>query len=310
MIKDSKICKMLGIKYPIFQGPMAWISDAPLAAAVSNAGGLGIISAGMAPPEWVRDQVKQAKKLTKKPFALNVLLVNPDADKIADIVIEEGVRVVTTGAGSPAKYMKKWKEAGVIVIPVIASVALARMMQRSGADAVVAEGMEAGGHVGETTTMCLIPQVVDALDIPVIAAGGIADWRGVAAVRMLGADAVQLGTRFLVAAECRVHPNFKQMVLNAKDISTIVTGKRLGHPVRSLKTTMSRDFFQKEYDTTISNEELEDMAKGTFRKAVEDGDEEGGCFLCGQIAGMVKREQTCKEIIEEIFDEVQKRGIA
>lgn len=283
---------------------MAYIATAELASAVSSAGGLGIISAGINEPAWVRNEIRKAKKLTDKPFGVNIMLLSQYADEIADIVIEEKVAVVTTGAGSPAKYIEKWKQAGIIVIPVIASTAHAKKMEKSGADAVIAEGMEAGGHVGETTTMCLIPQVVDSVSIPVIAAGGIADGRGMAASYMLGADAIQIGTRFLVAKECPIHENYRNGVLEAKDISTIVTGKRPGlHPVRSLKTTMSRDFFQKEFDSTIEHSELEQMGKGAYKLAVESGDMERGCFLCGQIAGLVNKEQTCKEIIEEIMQE-------
>lgn len=305
MIK-SQICEMLGIKYPIFQGGMAWVSDAKLAAAVSEAGGLGIIAAGGAPAAWVREQIQAAKKLTQKPFGVNIMLMSPHAAEIADVIIEEKVTVVTTGAGSPAPYMKKWKEGNIKVIPVIASVALARMMERSGADAVIAEGGEAGGHIGEITTMCLVPQVVNAIKIPVLAAGGIADGRGIAASLMLGAVGVQVGTRFLIAHECGIHQNYKKKVIAAKDIDTIATGKRLGHPVRSLKTAMSREFFKKEYDMTITNEELEKMGAGVLKLAAVDGDEERGCFMAGQIAGMINKEQSCKEIIEEMFDEAVK----
>jgi len=298
---SNEVCKLLGIKYPLLQGAMAWIANADLASAVSNAGGLGIVSAGLAPPDIVREEIRKCKKLTKKPFAVNIMLLSPHAEEIADIVVEEGVKIVTTGAGSPAKFMKKWKEAGIIVIPVVASVAYAKMMERSGADALIAEGMEAGGHVGEITTMCLIPQVVDAVKIPVIGAGGVADTRGVAAMYALGAKAIQVGTIFLVAKECNIHQTFKQKVLDAKDIDTIVTGKRLGHPVRSLKSVMSRDFFKKEFDSNTSNEELEEMGRGAYRLAVQAGDEERGCFLCGQIAGLVKKEMTVKEIVEALM---------
>jgi len=300
-MKDTTITSLLGIQYPILQGAMAWIADSTLTAAVSEAGGLGTLAAGLNTPDEVRAEIKKVKELTKKPFAVNIMLLSHHADAIADIIIEEGVKVVTTGAGSPAKYMKRWKEAGIVVIPVIASVSFAKMMARSGADAVIAEGMEAGGHIGEITSMCLIPQVVDALSIPVIGAGGVADKRGVAAMYALGASAIQVGTRFLVAKECNIHPNFKQKVLEAKDIDTIVTGKRLGHPVRSLKSVMSRDFFKKEFDQTTSNEELEALGRGAYKLAVQQGDEDKGCFLCGQIAGLVKEEQTCKEIIEDLM---------
>lgn len=300
---NSKICETVGIKYPIFQGGMAWIADAELAAAVSEAGGLGLIAAGSAPASWVREQIKKARGLTKKPFGVNIMLMSRYADEIADVVVEEKVTVVTTGAGNPSPYMKKWKEAGIKVIPVVASVALARMMERSGADAIVAEGQEAGGHIGELTTMALVPQVVDAVKIPVIAAGGIGDGRGVAACMMLGAQGVQVGTRFLAASECHIHQNYKNKIIAAKDIDTIATGKRLGHPVRSLKTPFSRDFFKKEYDAAVTNEELEKAGAGALRLAVVEGNEEKGCFMAGQIAGLVKKEQSAKEMIEEMFKE-------
>ena len=310
MIK-SPLCELLGIKYPIFQGGMAWVADAQLAAAVSNAGGLGLIAAGGAPASWVREQIEKAKELTKKPFGVNIMLMSPHAAEIADVVAEEKIAVVTTGAGNPSPYMKKWTEAGVKVIPVVASVALARMMERSGAVAVVAEGGEAGGHIGEITTMALIPQVVDAVKIPVVAAGGIGDGRGIAACFMLGASGVQVGTRFLVATECNIHQIYKNKIIAAKDIDTISTGKRLGHPVRSLKTPFSRDLFKKEYDATVTNEELEKLGAGALRLAVVEGDEEKGCFMSGQIAGLVKKEQSCKEIIKEMFDgaEVLLKGV-
>ena len=283
---------------------MAWISNARLAAAVSEAGGMGIISAGVAEPETVRNEIRRAKELTQKPFGVNIMLLSPYADVIAELIVSEGVRVVTTGAGSPAKYMKQWKAAGMVVIPVVASVTQAKMMEKNGADAIIAEGSEAGGHVGETTTMCLVPQVVDAVSIPVIAAGGIADRRGIAAATALGAVGVQIGTRFLVAKECEIHPTYKKMVLDAKDSGTMVTGKRPGlHPVRSLKTPMSRTFFQKEFDPNTSTDELEEMGRGAYRRAVVEGDTENGCFLCGQIAGLVTKEQTCQEIIDELFTE-------
>jgi len=299
----SKICDLLGIEYPIFQGGMAWVSDAELAAAVSEAGGLGIISAGNAPGSVVREQIVKARKLTKKPFGVNIMLMSPHINEVADIVAEMHVPVVTTGAGNPDPFVKKWKEAGVKIIPVVASVALARRMERSGADAVIAEGGESGGHIGETTTMALVPQVVDAVKIPVIAAGGIGDGRGFAASLMLGAVGIQMGTRFLVAKECHIHQNYKDKVIAAKDIDTIATGKRLGHPVRSLKTPFSRDFFKKEYDATVTNEELEKLGGGALRLAAVNGDEEKGCFMAGQIAGLVKKEQTSKEIITELVTE-------
>ncbi len=302
MIK-TKICELLDIKYPIFQGGMAWIADAELAAAVSNAGGLGIISAMNADAKWLKEQIDKARTLTDKTFGINIMLMSPFADEVAKLVADEKIKVVTTGAGNPAKYMDMWNEAGVKVIPVVPSTGLAKVAEKNGAVAVIAEGGESGGHIGELTTMTLVPQVRDAVSIPVIAAGGIGDGRGVAAAFMLGAEGVQLGTRFLVAKECNVHQNYKNKILAAKDIDTITTGKRLGHPVRSLKNPYSREFFKKEYDTTISNEELEKFGVGSLRRAAIDGDEKNGCFLAGQIAAMVKKEQTAKEIIEEIFNE-------
>ena len=299
------ICDLLNIRYPILQGGMAWISDADLAAAVSNAGGLGIIAAGNATSDIVSEQIRKAKTLTDKPFGVNIMLMSPHAEDIAQLVTDEKVKVVTTGAGSPSKYIKTWADAGIIVIPVVPSVGLAKMMQRGGANAVIAEGGEAGGHVGETTTMALIPQVCDAVDIPVIAAGGIADGRGVAAAFMLGAKGVQIGTRFLVAKECNIHQLYKDKVIKAKDIDTIATGKRLGHPVRSIKSTFSRALFEKEYDSSISNEELERLGAGSLKSAV-DGDAENGCFLAGQIAGLVKQEQTVEEIIDDIVVKADK----
>ncbi len=302
MVK-TKICELLDIEYPIFQGGMAWIADADLAAAVSNAGGLGIISAMNANAEWLKSQIDKARSLTDKPFGVNIMLMSPFADEVAQLVADEKIKVVTTGAGDPSKYMDMWNKAGVKVIPVVASVALAKLAERNGAVAVIAEGGESGGHIGELSTMTLVPQVKDAVTIPVIAAGGIGDGRGVAAAFMLGAEGVQLGTRFLVATECNVHPNYKKKIIAAKDRDTITTGKRLGHPVRSLKNPYSREFFKKEYDTTISNEELELFGRGSLRRAAVDGDEKTGCFLAGQIAAMVKKEQPAKEIIEEIFSE-------
>ena len=302
---ETPICELIGIQYPVFQGGMAWISDAILAAAVSNAGGLGIIAAGNAPPEYVRDEVRKAKTLTDKPFGVNVMLISPHAEEVAEVVLEEAVAVVTTGAGSPAKYMKHWIDAGIKVIPVVASVGLAKLAARGGAAAVIAEGGEAGGHVGDLTTMALVPQVCGAVDIPVIAAGGIGDGRGVAAAFMLGAAGVQAGTRFLVANECGVHQNYKDKIIAAKDIDTIATGKRLGHPVRSLKTSFSREFFAKEYDSSVTNEELEALGAGALKLAVVDGDLKNGCFLAGQIAGLIKKEQSAREIIEEMMSEAE-----
>jgi enoyl-[acyl-carrier protein] reductase II len=299
---QSPICELLGIEYPVFQGGMAWIADADLAAAVSNGGGLGIISAMNANADWLRGQIRRAKELTDKPFGVNIMLMSPFADEVAKVVVEEGVKVVTTGAGNPGKYMAAWKEAGIHVIPVVASVGLARMMERAGASAVVAEGTESGGHIGELTTMTLVPQVCSAVKIPVIAAGGIADGRGVAAAFMLGACGVQVGTRFLVASECNVHQNYKDKILKAKDIDTIATGRRLGHPVRSLKTRFSRDYQKAEFDVNVTAEALEAMGVGALRKAAVDGNEAEGCFLAGQIAGLVSKEQPAAEIIRDLCE--------
>lgn len=299
---QSPICELLGIEYPVFQGGMAWIADADLAAAVSNGGGLGIISAMNANADWLRGQIRRAKELTDKPFGVNIMLMSPFADEVAKVVVEEGVKVVTTGAGNPGKYMAAWKEAGIHVIPVVASVGLARMMERAGASAVVAEGTESGGHIGELTTMTLVPQVCSAVKIPVIAAGGIADGRGVAAAFMLGACGVQVGTRFLVASECNVHQNYKDKILKAKDIDTIATGRRLGHPVRSLKTRFSRDYQKAEFDVNVTAEALEAMGVGALRKAAVNGNEAEGCFLAGQIAGLVSKEQPAAEIIRDLCE--------
>lgn len=299
--------KKLGIKYPIIQGAMAWIADSSLAAAVSNAGGLGIIAGGTAPVEYIRQEIRKAKELTDKPFGVNIMLLSPNAEEIAKLVCEEGVKVVTTGAGSPGKYMEMWKAHDITVIPVVASVALARRMQKNGADAVIAEGCEAGGHIGELTTMTLTPQVVDAVNIPVIAAGGVGDGRGVAAAFMLGASGVQVGTRFLVAHECTVHQNYKSKVLKAKDIDTMVTGRLTGHPVRVLRNKLSRQFKEMERDLT-DFEEFERLGVGALRKAAKEGDIEMGSIMSGQIAGLIKKEQSCKEIIEEMFQEAKKLG--
>ncbi|MCL2663015.1 MAG: enoyl-[acyl-carrier-protein] reductase FabK [Oscillospiraceae bacterium] len=304
MIK-SPLCDLVGIEYPIFQGGMAWIANAKLAAAVSNAGGLGIIAAGNAPASYVSEQIREMKTLTNKPFGVNIMLMSPYADEVAQIVADEKIAVVTTGAGNPSKYMSLWTDAGIKVIPVVASTGLAKMMQRCGATAIIAEGGEAGGHIGELTTMALVPQVCDVVDIPVIAAGGIGDGRGIAAAFMLGAVGVQLGTRFLVAKECGIHQNYKDKVIAAKDIDTIATGKRLGHPVRSLKTPFSRDLFSKEYDSTISNEEIEALGTGALQLAAVEGDLKRGCFMAGQISGLIKKEQTVKEIIDELIDETR-----
>ncbi len=302
---NERITELLGIRYPIFQGGMAWVAEHHLAAAVSEAGGLGIIGVGGAPASWVREEIRKAKELTDKPFGVNLMLMNPEADAIADCIAEEGVKVVTTGAGNPGKYMKKMKEAGVKVIPVVASVAMARMMEKAGADAVVAEGMESGGHIGQTTTMCLVPQVADAVSIPVIAAGGIADGRGMAAAMILGAEGVQIGTRFLVAKETQVHDNYKQKVIVAKDIDTEITGASNGHPVRSLRNKMTREYLRLEKEGA-SFEELERMTLGSLRRAVVEGDVVDGTVMADQIAGLVKKEQTCREIIEEIMAEAER----
>ena len=301
----SPICELLGIEHPVFQGAMAWISDARLAAAVSNAGGLGIIASGNAPAEHVHEQVRLARTLTDRPFGVNIMLMSPHAAAVAEMVAVERVAVVTTGAGNPAKHLPRWRDAGIKVIPVVPSVGIAKLMQRCGADAVIAEGGESGGHVGDLTTMALLPQVCDAVTIPVLAAGGIGDGRGLAAAFMLGACGAQLGTRFLVATECGVHPTYKKKILAARDIDTIATGKRLGHPVRSLKTPMSQRFFSLEYDGTIPNEELEKLGEGALRLAVVEGDQENGCFLAGQIAGMVAKEQTAAEIVNELVVEAE-----
>jgi len=299
----SKLCDLLGIKYPIFQGGMAWIADASLAAAVSNAGGLGIIT-GNAPVDWVRNEVRKAKEMTDKPFGVNIMLLSEDAEKIATLVCEEGVKVVTTGAGNPGKYIAMWKEHGIKVIPVVPSVALAKRMERSGVDAVIAEGMESGGHIGELTTMVLVPQVVDAVNIPVIAAGGIGDGRGLAAALMLGSEGVQVGTRFLVAKECTVHDNYKQRVLAAKDLDTQVTGRATGHPVRVLRNKLVRQFQLLEKECAPL-EKYEELGRGALSRAAKYGDVDSGSVMAGQIAALVKKEQTCKEIIEEMFREAE-----
>lgn len=300
----TRITELLGIEYPIIQGGMAWVAEYHLAAAASEAGGLGIIGAGGAPADFVREQIQKAKELTDKPFGVNVMLMNPEADAIAKVIVEEGVKVVTTGAGNPGKYMAMWKEAGVKVIPVVASVALAKMMERAGADAVIAEGTESGGHIGAATTMTLVPQVVDAVSIPVIAAGGIGDGRGFAAAMMLGAQAVQMGTRFLLAKECVVHQNYKDKVIKAKDIDSEVTGRSTGHPVRSIRNNMTREYLKMEAEGATL-EQLEHMTLGSLRRAVVDGDVVTGTIMAGQIAGMVKKEQTCREMMEEIMSEAK-----
>ena len=300
----TRITEILGIEYPIIQGGMAWVAEHRLAAAVSNAGGLGIIGAASAPPEIVRAEIRKCKELTDKPFGVNVMLLNPNAEEVAKVVVEEGVKVVTTGAGNPSKYMAMWKEAGVKVIPVVASVALAKLMERGGADAVVAEGMESGGHIGFTTTMTLVPQVADAVSIPVIAAGGIADGRGMAAALMLGAEAVQMGTRFVVAEESIVHENYKKKVIKASDIDSEITGASTGHPVRCLRNKMTRQYLELE-KSGADFMELEKLTLGSLRNAVMDGDVVNGTVMAGQIAGLIKEEKSCKEILEEIITEAK-----
>lgn len=300
----TRITELLGIEYPIIQGGMAWVAESHLAAAVSAAGGLGLIGGANAPAEVIRNYIREVKAVTDKPFGVNVMLMSPYADEVAKVVVEEGVKVVTTGAGNPEKYMEMWKAAGIKVIPVVASVALAKRMERYGADAVVAEGTESGGHIGEATTMTLVPQVVDAVSIPVIAAGGIGDGRGIAAAFMLGAEAVQMGTRFLVAKECTVHQNYKDRVLKAKDIDSTVTGRTHGHPVRCLRNQMTREYVKLENEGK-SFEELEYLTLGTLRKAVQEGDVTHGTVMAGQIAGMVSKEQTCKEMIDEMMAQAE-----
>ena len=301
----TEITELLGIEYPVIQGGMAWVAEHNLAAAVSEAGGLGLIGGANAPGEVVREEIRKARELTDKPFGVNVMLMSPFADDVAKVVVEEGIKVVTTGAGNPGKYMEMWKNAGIKVIPVVASVALARMMEKGGADAVVAEGTESGGHIGDQTTMSLVPQVADAVSIPVIAAGGIADGRGIAAAFMLGAEAVQMGTRFVVAKESIVHQNYKDRIIKAKDIDSAVTGRSHGHPIRSLRNQMTREYLKMEQEGRPF-EELEYLTMGTLRKAVMEGDVMHGTVMAGQIAGMVKKEQTCKEMISEMTAEAEK----
>ena len=300
----TEVTKLLGIEYPIIQGGMAWVAEYHLAAGVSEAGGLGIIGAGGAPASWVREQIIEIKKITDKPFGVNLMLLNPEADEIAKIIAEEKVKVVTTGAGTPEKYMNMWKEAGVIVIPVVASVAFARRMERCGADAVVAEGCEAGGHIGESTTMTLVPQVVDALSIPVIAAGGIADGRGLAAAMMLGAKAVQMGTHFVIVKESIVHDNYKKYIIKAKDIDTRVTGRSTGHPVRTIRNKQTKEYLKLEA-AGASMEELELLTLGGLRRAVQEGDVETGSIMAGQIAGLVREECSAKELMERVVGEAE-----
>lgn len=302
---NQEIINMLGIKYPIIQGGMAWVAENHLAAAVSEAGGLGLIAGASADADTIRGMIRKAKEETDKPFGVNVMLMSPYADEVAKVVVEEGIKVVTTGAGNPAKYMELWKANGIKVIPVVASVALAKMMEKCGADAVVAEGTESGGHIGELTTMALVPQVVDAVSIPVIAAGGIADGRGMAAAMMLGAKAVQIGTRFVVAKESIVHQNYKDRLIKAKDIDATVTGRSHGHPIRSLRNQMTRDYLKME-EEGATLEELEKITLGSLRNAVIDGDIKRGTVMAGQISGLVKEELSCKEIIDEMMTECRR----
>ncbi len=306
MIKDlnTRITELLGIRYPIIQGGRAGVAEANLAGAVSKAGGLGVIGGANAPGEVIREQIRKAREITSNPIGVNVMLMSPHVEDVAKVVIEEKVEVVTTGAGNPEKFMKAWKEAGIKIIPVVASVALAKRMERSGADAVIAEGTESGGHIGEATTMTLVPQVVDAVSIPVIAAGGIGDGRGIAAAFMLGAEAVQMGTRFLVAEECICHANYKERVIKAKDIDSAVTGRSHGHPVRQLRNQMTREYIEKE-NSGASFEELEYLTLGSLRNAVMDGDVKMGTVMAGQIAGMVSKEQSCEEIIQELVSQTK-----
>ena len=308
----SKICDILGIRYPVLQGGMAWVADANLAAAVSEAGGLGIIAGMNSNGEQLRAEIRKLRGMTDKPFGVNVMLMSPFVEEVAQTVIEEKVPVVTTGAGNPLKYMRLWLEAGIKVIPVVPSVALAKMVAKRGATAVIAEGGESGGHIGEANTMPLVPEVADAVSVPVIAAGGIADGRGMAASFMLGAEAVQMGTRFLVATECTIHPHYKELVLKASDTGTMVSGRRTGHPVRALKTPFSRAYAEMEKDPDVTIDELNAFGTGALRKAVKQGDAEGGSYLCGQVAGLVHREQPCREIIEEVCAEAERllRGAA
>lgn len=303
-MNKTPLCTLLDIEYPIIQGGMAWIADASLAAAVSNAGGLGIVAAMNADADWLRAEIRKTRAQTSKPFGVNIMLMSPFAGEVAQVVVEEGVPVVTTGAGNPGPYMQRWREAGIQVMPLVASVAMARMVARSGAAAVIAEGSEAGGHIGELGTIALVPQVAAVVDIPVVAAGGIGNGRGLAAALMLGACGVQMGTRFLVAKECTVHQNYKDKVLKARDIDTIATGRRLGHPVRSLKNRFSRDYLKQEY-STISDAELEALGTGALYRAAREGDMETGCMPAGQIAGLVNQEQTAAEIIRQVCDEAQ-----
>ncbi|CCZ28306.1 putative enoyl-[acyl-carrier-protein] reductase II [Firmicutes bacterium CAG:194] len=301
---QTEINNLLEIEYPIIQGGMAWVAEHHLAAAVSEAGGFGLIGAANAPADWVREQIRKTKELTDRPFGVNVMLMSPYADEVARVIAEEGVKAVTTGAGNPEKYMELWKERNIKVIPVVASVALAKRMERCGADAVVAEGCESGGHIGESTTMTLVPQVVDAVDIPVIAAGGIGDGRGIAAAFMLGAKGVQMGTRFVVTNECQVHPAYKERIIRAKDIDTRVTGRSTGHPIRALRNDMTKAYLQKEQEGA-STEELELLASGALRRAVQEGDIHNGSLMSGQIAGLIKEEVSCKQLIDTLVSQTK-----
>ena len=301
---QTEINNLLEIEYPIIQGGMAWVAEHHLAAAVSEAGGFGLIGAANAPADWVREQIRKTKELTDRPFGVNVMLMSPYADEVARVIAEEGVKAVTTGAGNPEKYMELWKERNIKVIPVVASVALAKRMERCGADAVVAEGCESGGHIGESTTMTLVPQVEDAVDIPVIAAGGIGDGRGIAAAFMLGAKGVQMGTRFVVTKECQVHPAYKERIIRAKDIDTRVTGRSTGHPIRALRNDMTKAYLQKEQEGA-STEELELLASGALRRAVQEGDIHNGSLMSGQIAGLIKEEVSCKQLIDTLVSQTK-----
>lgn len=301
---QTEINNLLEIEYPIIQGGMAWVAEHHLAATVSEAGGFGLIGAANAPADWVREQIRKTKELTDRPFGVNVMLMSPYADEVARVIAEEGVKAVTTGAGNPEKYMELWKERNIKVIPVVASVALAKRMERCGADAVVAEGCESGGHIGESTTMTLVPQVVDAVDIPVIAAGGIGDGRGIAAAFMLGAKGVQMGTRFVVTNECQVHPAYKERIIRAKDIDTRVTGRSTGHPIRALRNDMTKAYLQKEQEGA-STEELELLASGALRRAVQEGDIHNGSLMSGQIAGLIKEEVSCKQLIDTLVSQTK-----
>lgn len=300
----TRLTELLEIEYPVIQGGMAWVAEHNLAAAVSEAGGIGLIGAGGAPSAFVREEIRKAKEMTEKPFGVNIMLMNPEADQIAQVVVEEGIKVVTTGAGNPGKYMAMWKAAGIRVIPVVASTAMAKMMERAGADAVVAEGMESGGHIGALTTMALVPQVVDAVSIPVVAAGGIGDGRGLAAAMMLGAEGVQMGTRFVVARESIVHANYKEKLIKAKDIDSEVTGMSTGHPVRSLRNRMTREYLRLEKEGA-DFETLEKLGLGALRRAVVEGEVVNGTVMAGQIAGMVNKEQSCREMICEIMEQAE-----